>query len=100
MPTTRSDIRRLEHIKDRMEELIGEAKDLVRSADRSIYARAKGYWIAHIIMNLSKSHEYMGGSGCTMEETIKELKQLVEDEPDEENFEADGEEEIEDDDEW
>ena len=80
MAITTRDVMRLDHIKGRMEELIEEAKDLVRSANRDVYNRAKGYWIASIITALSKEHEYLGGSGYTMEETINELQELVEDE--------------------
>ena len=92
MATTRSDVRRLEHIKGRMEELIEEAKDLVQGADRAVYARAKGYWIAAIITALSKEHEYMGGSMVTMEDTIEELAELAEDVEDEDLDDIDDEE--------
>jgi hypothetical protein len=63
---------RLEEIKDEMLELLHEARRLVRTtAERS---RAESYWLPHIEMALHDDHEYLGGSMCTMTDTIAGLR--------------------------
>jgi len=68
---------RLEEIKEEMLSLLDEAEHLVRQ-ERGVYDRAKSYWIPHIKMALTKEHEYLGGSMVTMEDTIEELKEQLE----------------------
>lgn len=76
-------IDRLEEIKVAVLELIGEAEEIVRRGDNVVYARAKAYWIPHVIGALTKEHEYLGGSMQTMEETIEELREHHEPEEEE-----------------
>ena len=80
------DIDRLYGIQDEISDLVKEARDIVRNADGygRIYERAKSYWIPHIITALSNDHDYLGGSMCTLEDTIEELKELLEEEYEEE----------------
>lgn len=79
MSITARDLRRLENIKWKIEELIDEAKHIVKGAGGFAYERARSYWIPHIIIALSKEHDYLGGSMVTMADTIEELKDQVED---------------------
>lgn len=84
---TEYDIDRLEEIKEELLTLMDEAKHLVRSGENLTYERARSYWIPHVIMALTKEHEYLGGSMVTMEDTIEELKEQLgpeEEEPTEE----------------
>jgi len=76
----RADIDRLYEISDEINDLVKEARDIVRNAHEGIYARAKAYWIPEIRMALSGEHGYLGGSMCSLEDTIEELKDLLEEE--------------------
>lgn len=73
---------RLGEIKDEMKQLAQEAIDMVRRLgyDSQIYNRAKGYWYAHIVMALDKEHDFLGGSMCSMQDTIDELTEEAESE--------------------
>jgi len=67
-------VERLEEIKGEMLELLGEARELVRRyGDEVVYARAKGYWLAHVETALTRDHMYLGSSMYTMEDSINEL---------------------------
>jgi len=63
--------------KYRFEEIIGEMKELLREAidlvPEHARAQARSYWFAHISMNLDDSHGYMGGSMCSMQDTLEEF---------------------------
>lgn len=74
---------RFEEIKDQIKELLNEALDLVPEGGAK--ARAKAYWYPHIITALDNDHEYMGGSMCSMQDTLEEFC----DEDEEEDFEDD-----------
>lgn len=62
---------RFEEIKDQIKELIDEAIDLVPSS--GVKERARSYWYSQIVTALDDDHEYMGGSMCTMEDTLNEF---------------------------
>jgi hypothetical protein len=62
---------RLQEIKDEMKALLAEAGALVRGTDEE--DRARGYWLAHIRTALDDDHDYLGGSMCTMQETVDAL---------------------------
>ena len=64
-----SDKYRFEEIICEIKELLEEAIDLVPDHAR---ARAESYWYAHISMALDEDHGYMGGSMCSMQDTIEE----------------------------
>lgn len=71
---------RLQEIKEQLENLLGEADELIRHAvghDDIIYRRAESYWLAHATGAISKDTRWLGGSMFTMEETILELEALV-----------------------
>jgi glycine/D-amino acid oxidase-like deaminating enzyme len=74
-----SDKYRFEEIKEQIKELLDEAFDLVPDHAR---ARAESYWYAHISMALDEDHGYLGGSMCSMQDTLEEFDD-VEDEEDE-----------------
>ena len=54
-----------------MKALLDEAIDLVPD---HMCARAKSYWYAHILTNLSNDHDYMGNSMCSMQDTLNDLE--------------------------
>ena len=69
-------IEQLLNIKDKMKELVEEAKHIIRNADddRGIYERARRQWAAHIEGALDKENDWKGGSMHTMQDTIDELE--------------------------
>ena len=68
-------IDRLDEIKDEFKELLREAHRLIREAgSEHILARAEAYWLAHIKMAIDKDHDYLGGSMCSMDDTIREIE--------------------------
>jgi hypothetical protein len=71
---------RFEEIKEQIKELLDEAFDLVPDHAR---ARAESYWYAHISTALDEDHGYLGGSMCSMQDTLEEFDE--EDEEDEED---------------
>jgi hypothetical protein len=71
---------RFEEIKDQIKELLDEAIDLV--PDGGVKERAQSYWYSHITTALDDDHEYMGGSMCTMEDTLNEFDEEEYDEED------------------
>ena len=75
-----SDKNRFEEIIGEIQELLNEALDLV--PEGYARSRAKSYWYAHMIMNVTDDHEYMGGCMVGMQDTLEEF-----DEEDEENEE-------------
>jgi hypothetical protein len=68
-------IARLLEIKDEMKELLDEAHGLMLGDENDHFAlrRAESYWYAHIRMALDTEHGYLGGSMCSMQNTIDEL---------------------------
>ena len=72
---TDDDIARLEQIKEEVLNLIYEAKDIIQSKGQgNTYLRAYSYWIPHVIIALTREHEWGSGSIVCMEDTIEELK--------------------------
>jgi hypothetical protein len=61
---------RFEEIKEQFKELLEEAIDLVPHHAR---ARAESYWYAHISTSLDNDHDYMGGSMCSMQDTLEQF---------------------------
>tara|TARA_S200000501_G_scaffold321758_1_gene317352 strand:- start:297 stop:524 length:228 start_codon:yes stop_codon:yes gene_type:complete len=74
-----SDKYRFEEIKEQIKELLEEAIDLVPDHAR---ARAESYWYPHISMALDEDHGYIGGSMCSMQDTIEEWEDEDEDDED------------------
>ena len=72
---------RFEEIKEQIKELLEEAISLVPSGER---ARAESYWFAGISIALDEDHDYLGGSMCSMQDTINEWNDGDDDEEEEE----------------
>ena len=67
---TKDDVDNLVEIKEKMKELIYDAKHILRSVDKLIYERAK-YWIGQIECALDKEHDWLGG--CSPLRTVSNL---------------------------
>ena len=76
MTVSYDDLERLQQIKDTIKELVYEAQDLLPRGTIE-YDRAASYWLPHILMALDSQHDYLGGSMCTMQETINDLESLL-----------------------
>lgn len=91
MSMDRADWERLKEIQDTMGELLEEAKNIVRLADKHEYERAKAYWATYIENAIDARRSPL--LPCTMGDTIFALNNGFADEMDE-----DDEGDIEDDD--
>jgi hypothetical protein len=74
---------RLNEIKDEIKSLVNEARDIIRGTH--IESLANSYWIPHILMELDEDHEWLGGSMCTMQETIDALADDIDEEEEDED---------------
>jgi hypothetical protein len=73
---TEDDVERMEEIKEEIKELLDESRFILKNADnRMTYERASSYWLAHIVTSLDNDHDYLGGSMCTLQDSIDELKE-------------------------
>lgn len=74
-------IDRLEQIKFEIRELADEAlaitKELAGKKNKVIAERAKVYWHGEICVALDEENDYVGQSGCNLEETIDELNDVL-----------------------
>lgn len=68
----KGDVERLIEIQSEIDDLVGEARDIVRDYG-TIADRAESYWVPHILGALFNETEWVGGSMTTMEDTINEL---------------------------
>jgi len=68
------DIERMVEIKDTIKELVEEALQILDRKSIS-YSRAESYWYPHILMELDSDHQWLGGSMCTMQDTIDEMSE-------------------------
>ena len=73
--------------KNRFEEIIGEIKELLDEAldlvpEGFARSRAESYWYGNMIVNETDDHGYMGGSMCSMQDTLEEFDEEEEDEED------------------
>lgn len=76
--TTDARIDRLLEIKDEMLALLRETQELLRGTTEE--DRARAYWYAHIRCALDDDHSYLGGSMCTLQDSINGLQGDEEDE--------------------
>ena len=67
----------LREIQTQILDLLDQANQIVRKADRGICNRAESYWLAHAKMAITKEHFYLGGSTVTMDDTIEEIAGLL-----------------------
>lgn len=94
----RSDIDRLNEIKTEMKNLLGEAQEIIRGATfndgsghaRTIWERAKAYWVGHMAMAIDDDHMYVG-SNHSLQDTISELEEMLSEDEDEDEEEDEGE---------
>ena len=71
--------------RERFEEIIGEIKELLEEAidlvpEGMAHSRAESYWYGNMIVNVNDDHGYMGRSMCSMQDTLEEFDEEVEDE--------------------
>ena len=71
--------------KNRFEEIMVEIKELLDEALELVpegYARtrAQSYWYGNMIVNVTDDHGYMGGSMCSMQDTLEEFDEEEENE--------------------
>lgn len=74
MPYTTETIERMVEIKDEIKSLVNEAMELLER-DTMIYNRATSYWFPHILMELDEEHNWIGGSMCSLQNTIDEMNE-------------------------
>ena len=65
-----SDKYRFEEIKMQIKELLEEAFELVPEHAKS---RSESYWYSQIAVALDDDHGYLGGSMCSMQDTLEEF---------------------------
>ena len=64
----------LEELLIEIKEKIEEAFEIVSEIGSEItIARAKSYWYSGLLMELDEEHGFLGGSMCTLQDTINEL---------------------------
>ncbi|MFZ5615540.1 MAG: hypothetical protein ACOY4L_12085 [Pseudomonadota bacterium] len=74
----------LREIQMQMLEGLGQAKTLIKQIGREMtLQRAEAYWLAHIQIALTNDHGYLGNSMCSMEDTIAEIENAMNEEGDE-----------------
>jgi hypothetical protein len=73
----------LREIQVQMLECMEQAKTLIKQSGLEMtLQRAESYWLAHAKMALTNDHGYLGGSMCSMEDTIAEIEAATEDDED------------------
>ena len=71
----------LRELQVQMLECLDQAKRLIEQTGQSMtLQRAESYWLAHARIALTNSHGYLGGSMCSMEDTIEEIAGAEEEE--------------------
>ena len=74
----------LREIQVQMLECLEQAKTLIKQSGQEMtLQRAESYWLAHTRIALTNDHGYLGGSMCSMEDTIAEIEEATEEEDDE-----------------
>lgn len=73
----------LREIQMQMIECLEQAKTLIKQSGQEMtLQRAESYWLAHTRIALTNDHAYLGGSMCSMEDTIAEIEGAAEDDED------------------
>lgn len=71
----------LRELQAQMLECLDQAKRLIEQTGQHItLQRAEAYWLAHVRIALTNDHGYLGGSMCSMEDTIEEIAGSEDDE--------------------
>ena len=63
---------RFDEIRCNIRDLLEEALDLVPELNK---ARASSYWYAQISTSLDADHDFLGGSMCSMQDTLDEWEE-------------------------
>ena len=79
--------------KQRFEEIIGEIRELLNEAlglvpEGYSRSRAASYWYAHMIINVTDDHDYMGGCMVGMQDTLEDFDEIDEEEKEDYDHEA------------
>lgn len=85
------DVCRFYHHMKQIKESVQAAYDLIPKLLHG-HEMARGYWYAHITMEIDNNHNFLGDSMCTMEKTLWQLYSLVSEEsegPTEDDFAMD-----------
>ena len=70
----------LREIQAQMLECLEQAKTLIKQSGQEMtLQRAESYWLAHTRIALTNDHADLGGSMCSMEDTITEIEEADED---------------------
>ena len=73
----------LREIQVQMLECLEQAKTLIRQSGQEMtLQRAESYWLAHTRIALTNDHADLGGSMCSMEDTIAEIEGAEDDDED------------------
>ncbi|MBT1536434.1 hypothetical protein B7R78_0004565 [Ralstonia solanacearum] len=76
-------VEELIEIKAQMLDLIENVRGVLKAGGfRSALDRAEDYWMAHLTCAISHDHGYLGGSGCTLQDTIEEIERGEDEEDD------------------
>lgn len=68
----------LEDLRVRFDELLHEARTLMREVGGGEEERARRTWLAHIEMSLSHDHHWLGGgTDHTMQDTLDGLQEVA-----------------------
>ncbi|MDP2433513.1 MAG: hypothetical protein Q8O33_16030 [Pseudomonadota bacterium] len=71
----------LREIQVQMLESLDQAKALIKQSGQEMtLQRAESYWLAHARIALTNDHAYLGGSMCSMEDTIAEIEAATKEE--------------------
>jgi hypothetical protein len=65
----------IEDLRDRLEELASEARDLLPDLPDDTRARAKAYWFPQLLQAIGGENEYCGSSQHSLEDSIQELRE-------------------------
>lgn len=69
-------------------ECLDEAEQILQRAGGITRDRAESYWLAHMRIAIGGEHGYLAGSMCSMNDTLEELRGLVDEDEDEDEDEG------------
>jgi hypothetical protein len=69
----------LKDIKTRLENIVSDAKRIVRRLEPDLRKRAEVYWLPTIEGCIGKDGDALAATMCTLDETIEEVQERVDD---------------------